>query len=111
MKVMEQGAVKIRRVERGVAEENIGMEVRMKGEVIRKDRDKGGNIADRFILVRGIGLLLDIQFGMGGLERIIVKKRDVADDAQAVGKDDKLVGVTEMAIDIHLFSIRTGSGL
>jgi hypothetical protein len=73
-KVMEQGAVKIRRVERGVAEENIGMEVRMEGEVIRKDRDKGGSIADRFILVRGIGFLLDIQFGMGGFESIIVKK-------------------------------------
>lgn len=32
-------------------------------------------------------------------------------DAQTIGKDSKFISVTEMSIDIHLLSIRTGSSL
>lgn len=32
------------------------------------------------------------------------------DNAEAIGKDSKFIGVTEMVIDILLFCVRAGSG-
>lgn len=47
---------------------------------------------------------------MGRLEGII-EKNDVAYDAKAIGEDGKLIGITEMAVDILLFGVFAGSGL
>ena len=46
---------------------------------------------------------------MGGFE-IIIKKNDVPDNAEPVGKDAKLVRITEMPIYVHLFCVGAGSG-
>ena len=35
----------------------------------------------------------------------------MADDAEAVGEHSELVGITEMAVDVELFGIGTGSGM
>ena len=47
---------------------------------------------------------------MGGL-KIIIQKRDVPYDAQAVREDGELVSIAEMAVDILLFCVRAGSSL
>ena len=46
---------------------------------------------------------------MGGFE-IIIKKNDVPDNAEPVGKDAKLVRITKMPIYVHLFCVGAGSG-
>lgn len=46
-----------------------------------------------------------------GSFKIIIQESDMADNAEAVGEDGKLVGVAEMAIDVELLCIRAGSSL
>ena len=48
---------------------------------------------------------------MAFLKVPIVRKGDMADDAQPIGKDGVLVGITEVAVDVHLFRIRAGGGM
>ena len=43
--------------------------------------------------------------------KVIIQKSDMADNTEAVGEDSKLVGIAEMAVDVKLFCIRTGSSL
>lgn len=43
--------------------------------------------------------------------KIIIEKGNVADNAKAVGENGKLVSIAEMAVDVLLFGIGTGSGL
>ncbi len=42
---------------------------------------------------------------------MVIEEGNVADNAQAVREDGKLIGIAEMAVDIHLLGIRAGSGL
>lgn len=48
---------------------------------------------------------------MGQSELVIIKKCDVSDDAKAVCKNSKFIGVIEVSVDIHLFCLPTGSCL
>ena len=41
--------------------------------------------------------------------KVIVQKGDMPYDFQSVGKYGKFIGISEMPIDILLFSIRAGS--
>lgn len=41
-----------------------------------------------------------------GSFKIIIKENNVPDNAKAIGKNTKFIGIAEMAIDIHLFRIR-----
>lgn len=43
--------------------------------------------------------------------KTIIKENDVPDDAEAIGKDSELVGITEMPVDVLLFRIGTGGSL
>ncbi len=47
---------------------------------------------------------------MGSLKSII-KKGDMADNAETVREDSEFISIAEMAIDILLFCVRTGSSL
>ena len=47
---------------------------------------------------------------MDGLKSII-EKGDMADNADTVSEDGKFISIAEMAIDILLFCVRTGSSL
>lgn len=47
---------------------------------------------------------------MGGLKSII-EKGDMPDNAETVSEDGEFIRIAEMAIDILLFCVRTGSGL
>ena len=40
-----------------------------------------------------------------GILEFIIKKYDVADDAEAIGEDGELVGITEMAVDVELSGV------
>lgn len=42
---------------------------------------------------------------------VIIRKDNMVDDAEPVGKDGKLIGIAEMAVDVHLFGIRAGGGM
>ena len=108
--IVFKGTVDIRRVKSGVAQKGIRVEKRMSGKEIGKDRLESGGITDGFILFRGIGFLLYRKFWMALLEGA-VKEDDVTDDAKAVCKDGELVGIAEMAVDVHLFRFRAGSGM
>lgn len=46
-----------------------------------------------------------------GRFKVIIEKGNVSDDAKTVGENGKLVGIAEMAVDVLLFGIGTGSGL
>ena len=109
-KIVFKRTVDIRRVKSGVAQEGIRVEMRMSGKEIGKDGSESGGITDGLIFFRGIGFLLHREFGMALLERI-VKEDDITDDAESVGKDGELVGIAEMAVDVHLFRVRAGSGM
>lgn len=43
--------------------------------------------------------------------KVIIEKSDVAYNTEAVGKDGKLIGIAEMAVDVELFGNRGGSSL
>ena len=87
------------------------MEAGMQGKEVGKDRDQGGSVTDRFIFVRGIRFLFDSQFRVGLFKAVIISKGNVADNTKTVGKDGKLIGIAEMAVDVHLFGIRAGGGM
>ncbi len=46
---------------------------------------------------------------MGSL-KVVIKENNIPDNAKAIGEDGKLIGITEVAIDIHLLCIRAGGG-
>ena len=43
--------------------------------------------------------------------KIIIQKSDVADNAEAVSKDGKLIGIAEVSVDVELFCVRGGRSL
>ncbi len=43
--------------------------------------------------------------------KFIIKKSDVPDDAKTVSKNGKLIGITEVTINVLLFCMRAGRGL
>ena len=43
--------------------------------------------------------------------KIIIEENNIADNAKPIGKDGKLISITKMAINVHLFGIGAGSSL
>ena len=84
------------------------MDVRVSGPEIGEDGPEGDGIPNFLILVWTIGL------GRGNLRvafsEIIVEEGNVTADAQAVGDDAGLDGITEMTVDILLAGIGIGLG-
>lgn len=46
-----------------------------------------------------------------GLFEIVIQKSNMADDAESIGQNGKLVSIAEMAVNILLLRIRRSSGL
>ena len=46
-----------------------------------------------------------------GFKEIFVIKADIPDNAKTIGDDAELIGITEMAIDIHLQDSRIGGSV
>lgn len=103
-------AVSFNRVKSGIAQEGIRMETGVERKEIREDRFQGRRIADGFIFIWGIRFLFHRQFGMGSLKSII-EKGDMADNTETVSEDGEFISIAEMAVDVLLFCVRTGSGL
>lgn len=43
--------------------------------------------------------------------KVIIQKGDVSDNTGSVGKESKLIGIAEMAIDVELLCVREGCSL
>ena len=84
------------------------MDVRVSSPEIGEDGPEGDGIPNFLILVGTIGL------GRGNLRvaysEIIVEEGDVTADAQAVGDDAGLDGITEVTVDILLAGVGIGFG-
>lgn len=86
------------------------MEIRVERKEIREDGFEGRRITDGFIFIGGTEFLFHGHFRMGSL-KIIIKKGDMADNAEAVREDGEFISIVEMVIDILLFCVRAGSSL
>lgn len=62
------------------------------------------------IFVRGIRFLLDNDIGMR-FQKIFVIKRDMADDAEAIGNNAEFKDIAEMAVDEELLDLRIGGSM
>ena len=110
MEFIPEEAVSFDRVKSGITQKGIRVEMRVERKEISEDRFEGGGITDGFIFIRGNGFLFHRHFWMGSLKSII-EKGDMADNAETVREDSEFISIAEMAIDILLFCVRTGSSL
>lgn len=108
MEFLFQEAIGFDGVKSRIPKEGIRRKLRMEGKVVGQDRMKGGGVPDGLVLVRRIRFLFHWHLRMSFFKRII-QKRDMADDPKAICKDREFIGIAEMAVDVLLFGIGTGS--
>lgn len=85
------------------------MQTRMTEFEIPEDREQRAGIAEFLVCVWIIRALVNRDFGVRFLERII-EKSDMAHDPQAVGQQPCLLRIAKMAVNVLLFHRRTGGG-
>lgn len=72
--------------------------------------DKNFCIRKGLVLIGRVEFLFYDYFGMG-FEKILVVKRDITYDIQAISQYAEFISIAEMPVDIHLLNGRIGSGM
>ena len=94
-------------IKSGIAKEGFGVDEGMGSEKIFQGGDEQPCIMDGFIFIRGSGFLFEDNLRMA-FEEIPVIELDMPHNAESIGDNAELIGITEMAVNVELLNFRIG---
>lgn len=106
----KQVFIELYRVKGGITEESFRVDQRMCTEKILEGGDQKPCVVDRFVFIRRNGFFPNDDFWMF-LEKVLIVKSEMADNAKAVCDNTDFVGIAKVAVNEELLYLRAGSGM